>query len=466
MKRIIQAIGIFVLLIAAAQAQDWVNKPYEELEFSCGYMSIITVSYGHFDLVRDETGVTSLLEYFEERVLEGCTMDSGQVEQDEAARWALGPDGESEWNCAIIDKLALTYPTWSIIRQDGIEYTLAEYFETLAPACIDEDRVAGAIATRVHVPTWARESTGHYEVNCETLRAISDHYGTRDFWRDGDTVIAFRDLYHRIAWECFKASARDDDQETREPYVLAARASYLRDCAGSSCAIAGRVPEGAALTVHGESSGWYHVSFGQRSGYIASWLTRPDKQSQRWEQASYHALVTQGSVLRDCASKTCDPIGKAHAGTVYEVIDSLDGWREVLVDGGTAFIDSLAAEAGPGSIIGIEDSVRVDGIDCIVSVWNYNSGGQLEISFVQRAGPDVGLRVDFYRPADRYTLQLVDPALKTLAERVPGTTSQMYRSYADFRPGLYIVEIEMNGNVGRVGFNAPETKGYEINAYC
>ena len=110
--------------------------------------------------------------------------------------------------------------------------------------------------------------------------------------------------------------------------------------------------------------------------------------------------------------------------------------------------------------------MRVDGIDCIVSVWNYNSGGQLEISFAQRAGPDVGLRVDFYRPADRYTLQLVDPALKTLAERVPGTTSQMYRSYADFRPGLYIVEIEMNGNVGRVGFNAPETKGYEINAYC
>ena len=466
MKRIIQAIGIFVLLIAAAQAQDWVRKPGEKLEFDCGYMSIITFSYGHYDLLRDETGVTSLLQYFADRVREGCTMDSGQVEQDEAARWAPGPDTESEWNCTVIEKLALAHPTWSVIRGEGTEYTLADYFKTLVPACIDEGRVADAIATEVFVPTWARDSTGRFEVNCDTLRAISDRYGRRDFWRDGDTVIAFRDLYQRIAWDCFRAGARTDDQKTPEPYVLAARASYLRDCAGSACAIVGRVPGGAALTVHGEISGWYHVSFGQRSGYIAGWLTRPDKQSQRWEQASYHALVTQDSVLRDCASMSCDAIGEAHAGTVYEVIDSLDGWREVLVDGGSAFIAPLAAEAGPGSIIGVDDSVHVDSIGCILSVWSYNSERQLEVSFAQRAGPDVGLRVDFYRPADRYTLQLVDPAQKTLVERVPGTTSQMYSSYADFRSGLYIVEIEANGNVGRVGFNAPKTKGYEINAFC
>ena len=454
MKRVFFGVVVFFFFVAATWGQGADDYTIEDVEFNCDDIISLTARHGQEDLLRVGETIKSVFDYFAALMREGCTMPSVLPKKDEDPVWIAGVEDRIEWNCAAIRMMSMELLTVKVARIGSRKLTLVDYFVERVPACIDAQEVADAVATRVYVPDWARDSSGRYEINCETARAIADTFMFREFLRDGSDVQTFRDVYWRIVNECFNVyGGNDDDPQKGTTYVTVTRSTYLRDCAGITCAAIGRAPEATVWRVLGEYKGWYLVPYRDGSAYIATWLTVRDS-DWLWDQSDFHAIVTASTELRVCPGRSCDVVGEVAAGSVFEVVDSANGWHELVVDGDTVFVDSQFTEPGPTIILDTGYPKQFASIGCIVVPFVFGSRSKMAFH-VSITGPRrADVRVDIYSPVDRFNLLLVDPAHKRFEDDGENFLLQTYDTSTDFGVGMNILEIEFDGVIERVGINA------------
>ena len=430
------------------------------MDYDCDHVISTTVQYGQEGLLRRDMTVISVYEFFASLVPDGCALSPLSPKSASGARWVDGPEGH-EWNCTVIQAMSMERPTMQIAGRGSEDLTLAAYFGHLAPDCIDEQAVADAIATLVYVPEWVWDSSRRYELNCETVRVISDNYYDRDFLRDGAELLSFRDVYWRIVNDCSSLfGGEDDDQEEMATFVIVERETYLRDCGGSTCAVVGRAPAGGVLQVIGNYNGWYHVAFKGGTAYIASWLTTRDN---GWllDQADFHTIVTTGASLRKCPDENCDIVGEIAAGTIFEMVNSSKRWDEVVIKCGTAFVDSRFTEPGPAIILESGQAHRFASERCLIVPQLLGNRSEMGIAVTIAGEQGIEIRVDLYSPKDRHTLHLAAPARKVFEDDDVNQIRQSYENDSEIGIGLNILEIEIGEIVERVGYNA-RAAGYHL----
>lgn len=464
--RNILAATVLITCSTLAAAQDWVRNQIDDGELDCGIVQMVSTIYGGEMLVREGAEARTLHEYFEVRVPEYCLAYSPIPARDQPApRWDFGSDGR-EWNCDLIDALSMAYLTLKVARDETRELSLADYFGERAPTCVDQDAVAEAVATLVFIPDWTRDSSGRYEFNCETILLISDVFGQRDFLRDEREVRSFRSLHRSIAGDCFNFHGQRDDNESETPAILSVKkGTYLRACAKATCSIVGRASSGTVLRVLGEFNDWTHVAFRDGSAYVATRLTRRDNR-RLLEQSDHHAIVTEAADLRDCPASTCGIVGEAAAETIWEVVDTLPGWQELLVSGGTAFVEARFTEPGPDTILFAEQSTYILADACLVVTYPQGGPAMMGMHFTFAGERRADLRLDLFRPVDRYQLQLADPSSKVFSDDNEQYRRQSFAGSDTFPAGLYVLEFELDGAIERVGFNADGIAIYEFHVYC
>ena len=461
----ILAVIVAIICSTWVAAQDWVRNQVDDGELDCGIVQMVTTLYGGEMLVREGSELSTLHEYFEVRVPDYCVAYSPVPTRDSTSSWVVSSDGR-EWNCDLIEALSMEYLTLKVARDETRELSLADYFDERAPTCVDKGAVADAVATLVYVPDWTRDPSGRYELKCETLVAIVNVFGGRDFLRVEGETRTFRSVYREIARDCFNFHGQSDDNESETPTFLSVKkGTYLRACAKTTCPIVGRVSAGAVLRVLGEFNDWTHVAFRDGSAFIATWLTMRDSR-RLLEQADHHAIVTDALELRDCPARTCDIVGEAAADTVWEVVDTVQGWHELVVSGGTAFAEARFTEPGPDTILFTEQSAYVLDEACLVVSPFLGGPAMMGMQFILAGERREDVRVDIFRPVDSYMLQLVDPASKVFNDDNAQYRKQTFAGSDTFPAGLYVLEFELDGAIERIGFNASGKAIYDFHVYC
>ena len=108
--------------------------------------------------------------------------------------------------------------------------------------------------------------------------------------------------------------------------------------------ILGSYPRGTAVTVHSTEGGWSKVTVGGKTGYMASqWLSSTKPTGSLGSSSIGTAVVnnpvsTQVLFLRSEASTESESLGYYRNGKSVVLLEKLDGWYKVKVDGKTGYM--------------------------------------------------------------------------------------------------------------------------------
>ena len=160
--------------------------------------------------------------------------------------------------------------------------------------------------------------------------------------------------------------------------------------------ILGSYPRGTAVTVHSTDNGWSKVSVGGMSGYMYShWLSssKPGTSTGNSGASIGTAVVanpkdTQVLFLRSQPSTTSESLGYYRNGKNVTLLEKLDGWYKVSVDGKTGYMMAkyLHVQQHHG---GVAKVINPNGNDYV----NFRSGASLNASILSTVAVGTEIKV-------------------------------------------------------------------------
>ena len=134
--------------------------------------------------------------------------------------------------------------------------------------------------------------------------------------------------------------------------VAANSGLHLRNSAGTDAGILATIPNGTQLDITGVTTdGWYQVTYNGVTGYVSDdYVTMSDAEKGTLSAVAepVYGKVTAGPLnVRSTASTSGSKLKKLAAGTVVQILETLNGWYRI--DGGYVSADYVqvisAAEA-------------------------------------------------------------------------------------------------------------------------
>jgi len=148
--------------------------------------------------------------------------------------------------------------------------------------------------------------------------------------------------------------------------------------------ILGSYPRGTAVTVHSTNGGWSKVTVGGQTGYMSSqWLSssKPTGSTSNSGSSIGTAVVnnpldTQVLFLRSEASTASEALGYYRNGKSVTLLEKLDGWYKVKVDGKTGYMMAKYLKIGSETASGTATVYNPNGNSYV----NFRSGASLNAS--------------------------------------------------------------------------------------
>lgn len=133
----------------------------------------------------------------------------------------------------------------------------------------------------------------------------------------------------------------------------------VRDEAGTSGDIIGKMVGNSACEILGESDGWYHIKSGPVEGYVSAEYIVTGDEAKRIaiKEATLRAVVNT-SVLNvrkepSTDSKVVEKVGNEER---YSVLEELDGWIKISIDGEEGYVSDEFVEVRYALLEAIEFS--------------------------------------------------------------------------------------------------------------
>ena len=148
--------------------------------------------------------------------------------------------------------------------------------------------------------------------------------------------------------------------------------------------ILGSYPRGTSVTVHSTENGWSKVSVGEQSGYMYShWLSSKKPSASGSVSSIGTAIVanpkdTQVLFLRKEPSVNSESLGYYRNGKSVTLLEKLDGWYKVQVDGKTGYMMAKYLNTGAQAHSGEAIVYNPNGNDYV----NFRSGASLNASIL------------------------------------------------------------------------------------
>lgn len=121
----------------------------------------------------------------------------------------------------------------------------------------------------------------------------------------------------------------------------------IRKEADTASKLVGKLPKNAACEIIDEENGWAHIVSGEVEGYVSSeyLLTGMDAVSKARELVFNQAKVTCDALkVREEASTESDVVMTVAKGEKLEVIEEIEGWVKVEVDGQELYVSAEYVE--------------------------------------------------------------------------------------------------------------------------
>lgn len=181
-------------------------------------------------------------------------------------------------------------------------------------------------------------------------------------------------------------------------------------------------------------------------------------------ESDFSVIVNGNINLRSCAGTNCDVVGQAADGSVLEVLGEEDDWYEVIFNGEAAFIASWLTTRGPDAIIETEARYTIEDNNC--SLYPAAKRGDMDVNVILTGDRQDDIIVDIYRPNDQYALRVDSQYLKTFIDSDDLYILQVYRWNMSFPTGLYTIEVTLDDETHRIGWNVTERAEYNIYVRC
>jgi len=147
--------------------------------------------------------------------------------------------------------------------------------------------------------------------------------------------------------------------------------------------ILGSYPRGTAVTVHSSNGGWSKVTVGGQSGYMASQWLSSHKPSSGSVSSIGTAVVsnpvsTQVLFLRSEPSTASEALGYYRNGKTVTLLEKLDGWYKVKVDGQIGYMMAKYLSVGSSAVSGSATVYNPNGNSYV----NFRSGASLNAAVI------------------------------------------------------------------------------------
>lgn len=192
--------------------------------------------------------------------------------------------------------------------------------------------------------------------------------------------------------------------------------------------------------------------------------TDAEEESKVAGDVEFSVIVNGNINLRSCAGTNCDVVGQATDGSVLEVIGQEEDWYEVIFDGETAFIASWLTTRGPDAVIETGERYMIESNGCIVVP--DAKRGDMDVNVIITGDRLNDTVVDLYRPNDQYALQVDTQLDKTFIDTGDVYIHQLYRWNVSFPTGLYTIEVTLDDETARIGWNVTERAQYNVYVLC
>lgn len=181
-------------------------------------------------------------------------------------------------------------------------------------------------------------------------------------------------------------------------------------------------------------------------------------------ESDFSVIVNGNINLRSCAGTNCDVVGQSADGSVLEVVGEEDDWYEVNFGGGTAFIASWLTTRGPDALIETGERYDIESNGCIIVP--EPKRGDMDVNVIITGDRLSDVVVDIYRPNDQYALRVDTQLDKTFIDTGEVYVLQVYRWNMSFPIGLYTIEVTLDDETHRIGWNLTERADYNVFVLC
>jgi hypothetical protein len=178
----------------------------------------------------------------------------------------------------------------------------------------------------------------------------------------------------------------------------------------------------------------------------------------------FNVIANGNGNLRSCAGTNCDIVGHVAVGDLLGVVAEEGDWYQVQTENGTAFIATFLATRGPDEVIAVDEPYFDVLTGCFI-VFDIKRG-DMDMNFIFSGGRRDDVVVDLYRPNESSPLSVEGQLDKTFIDTGEPYIHQYYSWNVGYPVGLYNLEISLDGNTSRLGWQMETTGEYFIHVQC
>lgn len=244
------------------QETDWTKSAMHQSEYDCSALSAVFDVHGDESLVEGESDVRYTVREVFASLVPDCVpeVDTGEllsrIGSDQG--WAEGKNSYYEFNCDYFGVVMAEYGGMEYLQSGQIAhtYTLAEYYQLIAPLCKARDGLSRKSLAAPLDSAWIKDAAGGSAINCPLVKRLLSEYGIQDYIRGGGEVWSNFTYYQNIFPACIPSN------------VIASDALTLRECAETSCGSVGAVSADTVLEIVGIDGAWYEVKLDAATAFV------------------------------------------------------------------------------------------------------------------------------------------------------------------------------------------------------